>query len=97
MKAKRKHAYFAISKLAKLFQKVQCDGRHVVFNYWWYVHSLLLQPTGRRDRVKFHDILILIITGNADSPGRVWYGGGEVTGVRWARFMTTPGNYCNDY
>ena len=22
---------------------------------------------------------------------------GEDTGVKWARFMTTRGNYCNDY
>ena len=53
-----------------------------------------------RDRVKSRSILILIITGNADSPGRIGGGGGgqgEDTGVKWARFMTTPGNYCNDY
>ena len=61
-----------------------------------------MQPTGRRDRVKLQDILILIITGNADSPGRMWCGGwgggmGEDAGVKWARFMTTRGNYCNDY
>ena len=41
-------------------------------------------------------ILILIITGNADSPGRVWCGGGKDTGVKWARFMKMPGN-CDDY
>ena len=53
-------------------------GRHVVGNYWWYIHSLLWfkQPTGRRDGVKLHDILIFIVTGNANSPGRVWCGGG---------------------
>ena len=64
-----------------------------------------MQLTGRRDHVKLHNILILIITGNADSPGRVWCGGGRGEGkgedarVKWARarFMTTPGNYCNDY
>ena len=58
-----------------------------------------MQPTGRRDRVKLHGtgILILIVTGNADSPGRVRCGGGKDTGVKWVKFMTTPGNYCNDY
>ena len=56
-----------------------------------------MQPTGRRDRVKLHDILIPIITGNAESPGRVWCGGVKDTGVKWAKLMTTPGNYCNDY
>ena len=54
-----------------------------------------MQPTGRRDRMKLHDILILIITGNVDSPGRVRCGGGKDTGVKWATF--TPGNYCDDY
>ena len=92
----RKHGYFSISKLAKLSQKVKCSGRHVVCNYWWSIHSLLwfMQPTERRDRVKLHDILILIVTGIADSPGRVWWGGGA---VKWARFMTMPESYCNDY
>ena len=61
-----------------------------------------MRPTGKCDRVKLHDILILIITGIADSPGRVRrdvvvVGGGKDTGVKWARFMTTPANYCNDY
>ena len=61
----------------KLSQKVKCSGRHVVCNYLWYIHNLLwfMQPTGRRDPVKLHHILILIVTGNADSPGRVWCGG----------------------
>ena len=36
-----KYGYFAIRKLAKLSQKVKCSGRHVVCNYWWYIHSLL--------------------------------------------------------
>ena len=61
-----------------------------------------MQPTERRNSVNFRDILILIITANADSLEKVWCGGGgggggENTGVKWARFMTTPGNYCNDY
>ena len=76
----RKHGYFAITKLAILSQKVKCSGRHLVRNNWWHIHSLLwfMQPTGRRDhdRVKLHDILIVIITGNADSLKRVWCGGG---------------------
>ena len=40
------------------------------------IHSLLwfMQPTRRRNRVKLHNILLLIITGNADSPGSVWCG-----------------------
>ena len=30
--------------------------------------------------------------------GGGWVGGGKKdTGVKWARFMTMPGNYCNDY
>ena len=39
---------------------------------------MVLQPAGRRDRVKLHDILILITIINADSLERVWWGeGGE--------------------
>ena len=96
---RHKHGYFAISKLAKLSQKVKCNGGHVVCNCWWYIHSLLwfMQLTGRRDRVKLHDILIRIITANVDSPRRVSCGGGKDTGVKWAGFMTKPGNYCDDY
>ena len=50
-----------------------------------------MQPTGRRDRVKLHDILILIVTGNPDSPGRVWCGcgvgggGGEEYGSKMGK------------
>ena len=46
-----------------------------------------MQPTGRRDLVKLNDILILIITGNADSPGRVWLGGRGAVGVEERRDM----------
>ena len=55
-------------------------GKHVVCNYWWYIHSLLwfIQPAGRGDCMKLLDILILIVTGNADSPGRLWCGGGRI-------------------
>ena len=55
-----------------------------------------MQGTGRCDRVKLCDILILIIIGNADSLVRVWWGENDM-GVKWTRFMTTPGNHCNDY
>ena len=72
----------------KTILKGKCRGRHLVCNYWWYIHSLLwfMQPTGRCDRVKLHDILTLIDTGNADSPGRVYVcvcGGGGGGGRRW--------------
>ena len=56
-----------------------------------------MQPTGRRDGVKFHDILILIITGNADSPGRVWWGvEGKGYGSKMGKIHDNTGNYCND-
>ena len=45
--------------------------------------------------MKLHDILIFMIIENAYSLGRV--GEGKEKGVKWARFMTTPGNYCNDW
>ena len=45
-----------------------------------------MDPTGRRDRVKLHDILIVIITGNADSPGRCCVaGGGGGGGKYWSK------------
>ena len=34
-----------------------------------------MRPTGRRDDVRLHDILILIITANADLLGMVWWEG----------------------
>ena len=71
-------------------------GKYIAYCILWF-----MQPTGRRDRVKLYDILNLIITKNANSPWRVWCGGGlgwgEYMGVKWVRFMTTPGNYYNDY
>ena len=45
-----------------------------------------MQPTGRRDREKLHDILILIITGNADGEGIVGgLGGGEGYGSKMGK------------
>ena len=40
------------------------------------VHAANRKTRRLKTNFKFHDILILIITGNVDSPGRVWCGGG---------------------